>query len=56
VLAYGRDAVVLEPPELIADLRTQAQGLAASYAAAPPARRTSPRPAPGTLARGRRDS
>ena len=56
VLAYGKDAVVLEPPELIADLRAEAQGLAASYPNAPAARRAPPRPAPGSLARGRRDS
>jgi len=31
VLAWGKDAVVLEPPELIADLREEATGLARAY-------------------------
>lgn len=37
VLVWGKDAVVLEPAELIADLRSEADALARSYAGAPPA-------------------
>ena len=43
VLAWGKDAVVLEPPELIADLRQEADALALAYSQ--PARK---RAAPAT--------
>lgn len=36
VLAYGKDAVVLEPPELIADLRAETESLAAAYVSKTP--------------------
>ena len=48
ILAYGRHAAALSPPELVDDLRREAQGLAALYAEAP---RAAPREAP---AQGRR--
>jgi predicted DNA-binding transcriptional regulator YafY len=48
VLRYGRNARVLSPPELVADLRAQAEALSRAYAEAPedarPAGRRSARP------------
>jgi predicted DNA-binding transcriptional regulator YafY len=35
VLAYGKDATALEPPELVEDLRTETAALARAYAARP---------------------
>lgn len=42
VLAWGKDAVVLEPPALIEDLRIEAEALAASYSRGASAKRAAP--------------
>ena len=57
VLVWGKDAVVLEPPELIEDLRNEAEALAGSYSgAAHAARRRPSRPAsPPAPRRGKID-
>jgi proteasome accessory factor B len=57
VLVWGKDAVVLEPPELIEDLRNEAEALARSYSGAAHAarRRPSPPASPPAPRRGKID-